>query len=63
MATTLVQSILDKDYANLKDSIEKIVAKKIHNRILNEKTKILAKMNNISSDKMVDIIAAAMPKK
>jgi hypothetical protein len=59
-AETLVQTILDEDYAGLKDTIEKIVAKKLHNRILTEKTNVLAKMNRLSSKKMAEIIATSM---
>lgn len=59
MADTLVQTILDGDYAGLKEDIEKVVAKKLHNRILAEKTNILAQFNNLPKAKMVEIIAAA----
>ena len=60
MAETLVQTILDEDYAELKDTIEKIVAKKLHNRILTEKTNVLAKMNKLPPAKMAEIIATSM---
>jgi hypothetical protein len=61
-AETLVQTILDEDYASLKDTIEKVVAKKLHNRILNEKTNVLAKMNSLPPSKMAEIIATSMKK-
>ena len=59
MADTLVQTMLDEDYAGLKDTIEKVVAKKIHNRIMTEKTKVLAAMNHLPVEKMVEIMAGA----
>lgn len=57
---TLIQTILDEDYAELKETIEKVVAKKLHNRILTEKTKVLATMNHLPVSKMADIIAGAV---
>jgi len=59
VADTLVQTILDKAYAGLKSDIEKVVAKKLHNRIMLEKTNVLAKFNKLPRAKMVEIIAAA----
>lgn len=56
---TIVQAILDKNYTELKEDIEKVVAKKLHNRILTEKTKILAKVNGLSLDKMTEMMAVA----
>lgn len=60
MADTLVQTILDGDFAGLKDDIEKVVAKKLHNRIMAEKTNVLAQFNNLPKAKMVEILAGAM---
>lgn len=62
MADTLVASILDKDFSGLKSDIEKVVAKKLHNRIMNEKTNVLAKMNKLPRAKMVEIIAQSIKK-
>jgi hypothetical protein len=62
MADTLISTILDEDYAGLKDTIEKIVAKKLHNRIMSEKTNVLAKMNKLPASKMAEIIATSIKK-
>lgn len=62
MADTLVQTILDGDYNSLKEDLEKVVAKKLHNRILNEKTNVLAQFNKLPKAKMVEILATAAKK-
>ena len=62
MADTLVQTILDGDFASLKEDVEKVVAKKLHNRILNEKTNVLAQFNKLPKAKMVEILATAAKK-
>jgi hypothetical protein len=62
MADTLVQTILDSDYGSLKEDLEKVVAKKLHNRILNEKTNVLAQFNKLPKAKMVEILATAAKK-
>ena len=56
---TLVQTILDSDYAGLKEDIEKVIAKKLHHRILEEKTNVLAQFNHLPKAKMVEIMAGA----
>jgi hypothetical protein len=62
MSDTLVQTILDGDYGSLKEDLEKVVAKKLHNRILNEKTNVLAQFNKLPKAKMVEILATAAKK-
>lgn len=62
MADTLVATILDGDYGSLKEDLEKVVAKKLHNRILNEKTNVLAQFNRLPKAKMVEILATAAKK-
>jgi len=59
MADSLIQTILDEDYASLKNSCEQIVAKKLHNRIQAQKVNVLAEINKVSVQKMNDIIATS----
>lgn len=60
MADSLVQTILDGDYAELKDVMEKVVAKKLHNRIMTEKTRVLAAVNHLPLNKMMEIMSGAL---
>ena len=46
MGDMLIQKILKKDYSELKDDIETVVAKKISNKIVAKKEEILDKIKN-----------------
>jgi hypothetical protein len=59
MKDTLLEMIIEKDYSDLKDSIEKVVAKKLYNRIQNEKVNVLANINKVSPKQMAEIIAVS----
>lgn len=59
MADLIVTTILDGDYASLKEDIEKVVAKKLHNRILSEKASVLAQFNKLPKAKMLEILSGA----
>jgi hypothetical protein len=59
---TLVAAILDGDFASLKEDIEKVVAKKLHNRIINEKTNVLAQFNKLPKAKMLEILSTTTKK-
>lgn len=59
MADMLVTTILDGDFASLKEDLEKVVAKKLHNRILNEKANVLAQFNKLPKAKMLEILSTA----
>lgn len=56
MADTLIETVLDGDYASLKDNIEQVIAKRLHNRIQEKKVDILAKMNGIPKNQMRDLM-------
>lgn len=59
---TLTQAILDENYVELKTDIEKVVAKKLHNRINEAKTAVLAKFNGVPKEKMAEMITMAVAK-
>jgi len=59
MADTIIQTVLDKDYASLKDGLEQVVATKIHRKIQEMKPEILADINKIDKGKMAEILATA----
>lgn len=50
MADTLTQRLLDKDYGELKDDIETVVASKIVSKIGDKKQDIIDKINAKKSD-------------
>ena len=45
MADTLVQTLQNKEYSELKDKIERVVAKKVVDRIEAKKADVLNKLN------------------
>jgi hypothetical protein len=60
MKDSIVEMINDpKEYSDLQESLEKVVAKKLYNRIQGEKTNVLADINKVSPTQMQEILAVA----
>jgi hypothetical protein len=53
----IVEKIMDKDFAGLKEDIETMVAEKLYDRIQNKKLEILSEINGVPKEKMSEIIS------
>jgi len=54
---SLLKTVLDNDYATLKNYVEGKVSEGINARISNKKVDVLAALNGISRDKMEEVMA------
>ena len=56
MEESLFKMLQEKQYSPLKESIEAIITKKLHNQIQAKKVEILADRNKVTVEQMMDII-------
>ena len=63
MSISVVKTILDKNYAQLKEYCDKIVADKIIERVNEKKIEVLAKINGKSVEEMLTVMESASVKK
>jgi hypothetical protein len=53
----IVEHILDKNFADLKEDVETRIAGKLYNRIQDKKVEILSEINKIPKEKMSEILS------
>jgi len=53
---TLIQSVMDDKWTVVQEGIERVVAKKLFNRIQDKKTEILAGLNHTTKEKMAEVL-------
>jgi len=52
MADTMIETVLDGDYASLKENLEHVVAKRLHDRVQAKKVEVLAEINGLTKGQM-----------
>jgi hypothetical protein len=57
---SIIKMVLDKDWANLREHCDKLVAKKIADRIAVKKVEVLAKLNKKSVEEMTALVAESL---
>lgn len=54
MADTLIKTLQNKEYSELKDNVEKVIAKKVVARVTSKHNDVLSKLNGIAVDVFKD---------
>ena len=53
---SIIKRVLNNNWASLKTDIEKMASDRIQSRVNDKKIEVLAKLNDVNSDKMKEII-------
>jgi len=54
---SVIKRVLEGDWASLQADVDQMAAAKVNERIGNKKIEVLAKLNDVSTDKMQEIMA------
>jgi len=52
----IIKNVLDNDWTKIKENTEKLVADKIWQRVQDKKVDVLAKLNNMTREKQLEMI-------
>lgn len=56
---SIVKRVLSGDWASLQTDVEQMAADRVNARVEDKKVNVLAKLNNVSEDKMKEIVSVS----